>query len=482
MNLFKLSWKNLISKPLNMGLSLLLVALGVGLTSILLLINKQFQDRLYNNVEGINMVIGAKGSPLQMILSSVYHIDVPTGNIPLKKTKWLKKSKFVSKAIPLALGDSYKGFRIVGTDHQLPEHYKVRINNGKLWEKDMQACVGAKVAQKLKLKIGSTFHGSHGLVNDGMHVHETFPYKVVGIFAQSNTVLDQLILTNVSSVWRVHEEHDHEEEIIEEGGSENNDSTKEDSHNHASHSHDAHNHDEHNHDEHSHDGHNHDEHNHDGHNHDGHNHDEHNHAAETEKELAPISEEGKEITAMLITFAKDQQGNTSTMATVQIPKIIDETEGLEDLGYAIPAIQLRRLLDNMGLGAGFLYVLAIIIIGISAFSMFISLYSSMKELKYEVALMRTMGASRMKLFFMVSMEGILIGLFGYLIGMIISHGGMAILAGYLEDTYQYSFSATMFLKEEFYLLLGSLSIGFIAALIPALQAYRTNISSTLGQG
>jgi putative ABC transport system permease protein len=480
MNLFKLSWKNLISKPLNMGLSLLLVALGVGLTSILLLINKQFQDRLYNNVEDIHMVIGAKGSPLQMILSSVYHIDVPTGNIPLKKTKWLKKSKFVSKAIPLALGDSYKGFRIVGTDHQLPEHYKVRLKNGKLWEKDMQACVGAKVAQKLKLKIGSTFHGSHGLVDDGMHVHETYPYKVVGIFAQSNTVLDQLILTNVSSVWRVHEDHDHEAEIVE--GTDQNDSTNEDSHNHDGHNHDGHNHDGHNHDEHSHDEHNHDGHNHDGHNHDGHNHDGHNHTAEPEKELAPISEEGKEITAMLVTFAKDQQGNTSTMASVHIPKIIDETEGLEELGYAIPAIQLRRLLDNMGLGAGFLYVLAIIIIGISAFSMFISLYSSMKERKYEVALMRTMGASRLQLFFMVSMEGILIGLFGYLIGMLISHGGMAILAGYLEDTYQYSFSATMFMIEEFYLLIGSLLIGFIAALIPALQAYRTNISSTLGQG
>ena len=207
MNLFKLSWKNLVSKPLNLGLSLLLVALGVGLTSILLLINKQFQDRLYNNIDGINMVVGAKGSPLQMILSSVYHIDVPTGNIPIKKTKWIKKSKFISKAIPLALGDSYKGYRIVGTDHQLPEHYKVRMDKGKLWENDMQACVGSKVAQKLKLKIGSTFHGAHGLINDGMHVHETHSYKVVGIFDQSSTVIDQLILTNLSSVWRVHEDH-----------------------------------------------------------------------------------------------------------------------------------------------------------------------------------------------------------------------------------------------------------------------------------
>jgi putative ABC transport system permease protein len=397
-----------------------------------------------------------------MILSSVYHIDVPTGNIPIKKTKWIKKSKFVSKAIPLALGDSYKGYRIVGTDHQLPEHYKARMDKGKLWEKDMQACVGSKVAQKLNLKIGSTFHGAHGLFNDGMHVHETHSYKVVGIFDKSNTVIDQLILTNVSSVWRVHEDHDQEDEFVE---TESNDSS-----NHAGHNHEGHNHEGHNHE-----GHNHDEHNHEGHNHEGHNH-------EPEKELAPVSEEGKEITAMLITFAKDKQGNTSTMANVQLPKIIDETEGLEELGYAIPALQLKRLLDNMGLGAGFLYVLALIIIGISAFSMFISLYSSMKERKYEVALMRTMGASRLQLFFMVSLEGILIGLFGYIIGICISHGGMAVLADYLEETYQYSFSASMFLVEEFYLLIGSVTIGFIAALIPALQAYRTNISSTLGQG
>jgi putative ABC transport system permease protein len=305
-----------------------------------------------------------------------------------------------------------------------------------------------------------------------MHVHETHSYKVVGIFDKSNTVIDQLILTNVSSVWRVHEDHDHEDEFVE---TESNDSS-----NHAGHNHEGHNHEGHNHEGHNHEGHNHEGHNHEGHNHEGHNHEGHNH--EPEKELAPVSEEGKEITAMLITFAKDKQGNTSTMANVQLPKIIDETEGLEELGYAIPALQLKRLLDNMGLGAGFLYVLALIIIGISAFSMFISLYSSMKERKYEVALMRTMGASRLQLFFMVSLEGILIGLFGYIIGICISHGGMAVLADYLEETYQYSFSASMFLVEEFYLLIGSVTIGFIAALIPALQAYRTNISSTLGQG
>jgi putative ABC transport system permease protein len=169
------------------------------------------------------------------------------------------------------------------------------------------------------------------------------------------------------------------------------------------------------------------------------------------------------------------------MATVQIPKIIDETEGLEELGYAIPSIQLRRLLDNMGLGANFIYILAIIIIGISAFSVFISLFNSMKERKYEVALMRTMGASRFHLFSMVSLEGMLIGLMGYVIGIFLSHLGMYMLSGYLENTYQYSFSAGMFLMEEFYLFIACILIGFFASALPAWLAYKTDISKTLSE-
>ena len=130
MNLFKLSWKNLISKPLSMALCLMLVALGVALTSMLSLLNVQLKDRLYKNIDGIHMVVGAKGGKLQMILSSVYHIGTPTGNIPYKKTKWLKKSPYVSEAIPITLGDTYKSFRIVGTDSSFSKHYKAELASG----------------------------------------------------------------------------------------------------------------------------------------------------------------------------------------------------------------------------------------------------------------------------------------------------------------------------------------------------------------
>ncbi|MCP4438587.1 MAG: ABC transporter permease [Aureispira sp.] len=510
MNLLKLSWKYLIAKPFSTILSLVLVALGVSLTSILLLINNQFQDRLYKNIDGINLVIGAKGSPLQMILSSVYHIDVPTGNIKLDDTKWvakynkekhrwLTKNKFLEKAIPLALGDSYEAHRIVGTDHQYSEHYNAKVAEGKLWDKDMEVTVGALAAKRLKLKIGDTFHGSHGVVGDGsMHIHETYAYEVVGIFEETNTVLDQLIMTNVSSVWRVHEDHDHDHEIEEEehnhdhgSHDHSNDSTAHAHDDHSDHNHDhGHSHDtpkednhNHAHDDHGHDNHDHahdtpKEDNHHAHDDHDHGHD-HNHDHGNTKEYAPLSHAGKEVTAYLIQYKKDGEGNTSAMAATMLPKIIDETEGLEELGYAVPAFELQRLLDMTGVGMKFLRMLSLIIIIISAFSVFISLYSSLKERRYEIALMRVAGASRGRIFTMIILEGLLVALLGFIVGIAISHIGMSVLAGYLQDSYQYSFSGAVFLKEEAYLFVGSLLIGFFAAVIPALQAYKADISETL---
>ena len=87
MNLVRLSWKNLTNKPWAMLLSVVLFALGVGLISLLFLLEKQLQDNFEKNLAGIDLVIGAKGSPLQLILSSMYHIDAPTGNVALKDAK-----------------------------------------------------------------------------------------------------------------------------------------------------------------------------------------------------------------------------------------------------------------------------------------------------------------------------------------------------------------------------------------------------------
>jgi len=189
-----------------MTLSLVLFGLGVGLISLLLILNKQLQDQFDKNLAGINLVVGAKGSPLQLILSSMYHIDSPTGNIPIKSTRGLMNPKhpLIDKAIPLSMGDSHQGYRIIGSTYDLFGLYDGAIGEGKLWSKDMETTIGATVAAKLGLGLGDGFYSSHGLIIDDNLVHDDAPqFKVAGIFKPTGSVLDQLILTNTQSIWKV---------------------------------------------------------------------------------------------------------------------------------------------------------------------------------------------------------------------------------------------------------------------------------------
>ena len=216
MNITKLGWLNIINKPLNTILSLLLMTLGVGIISLLFLLNDKIEQQLNNNLKGVDMVVGAKGSPLQLILSSVYHIDNPTGNISLKEANDIKKNPMIKSAVPLSFGDNYKGFRIVGTTHDYSDLYDVKLKQGRMWSKSLEVVVGSVVADIYDLKIGDNFYGSHGLVEGG-HVHHHYAYEVVGVFEQSYSVIDKLILTDTESVWAVHnhkEVKDYEDEDL----------------------------------------------------------------------------------------------------------------------------------------------------------------------------------------------------------------------------------------------------------------------------
>ena len=203
MNINRLSWINIIRNPFNTMLSLLLMAFGIGIISLILLLNKSVEEKLQRNLNGIDMVIGAKGSPLQLILSSIYHIDNPTGNILLEEVNKIKSNPMIESTIPLSFGDSYEGFRIVGTTHAYPKLFQVNFKAGKLWGKSMQVVVGSDVVEACQLKIGSTFYSSHGLVEGG-EIHNKYAFKVVGILDKSNTIIDQLILTNSASISKVH--------------------------------------------------------------------------------------------------------------------------------------------------------------------------------------------------------------------------------------------------------------------------------------
>lgn len=451
MSTLALSWKNLINKPLNLALSLILFALGVGLISLLLVLNDQLEEKFEKNLAGVQLVVGAKGSPLQLILSSMYHIDAPTGNISVKQaTPFLREGHpVVDVAVPLSLGDSYRSFRIVGTEPHFLDLYEAEVKQGNLWETTMQVTLGADVAQATGLKIGDTFQSNHGFDDNEDLVHdEATPFVVVGILAPTGAVIDQLILTRFSSLWAVHDGHDHADEAHED-------------------------------EEHDHDGHDHDDHDHDGHNHDNdheeHDHEEHDKAAQAEEPYpnALIDYPDKQITSMLIQF------KGRNIQALNMQRNINENTEMQ---AATPAIEINRLYSLMGTGTKALRWLALIIIIVSGLSIFISLYSSLKERRYELALMRVMGASRGKLLLLIVLEGLILAALGYLLGMLLSHGAMYVLADQMKQTYQYNFAWAKFLPEEAYLLGGSLLIGLVAALIPALQASSTDISETLAEG
>ncbi len=123
MNLLRISFAYLRARPLATGLNLLLLALGIATITVLLLATSQLEERMGRDARGIDLVAGAKGSPMQLVLAAVFHIDAPAGNIPLADALALAKNRMVKKAIPLALGDSYRGYRIAGTNHDYPGHY-----------------------------------------------------------------------------------------------------------------------------------------------------------------------------------------------------------------------------------------------------------------------------------------------------------------------------------------------------------------------
>ena len=204
--MIRLAWRSLWSSPLTTALNLLLLTLGLAAVTFVLRASAQVEAGLKRDLAGIDLVVGAKGSPMQIMLAGVFHLDAPTGNIPLATLDLLKQQPLVAQAVPLSLGDSFRGYRIVGTTPEYIDLYGAKIAAGAVWAKPLQAVLGAEVARTSGLKVGDHFAGSHGLA-DGGGAHGDHQFEVVGVLAESGSVLDRLVLTDIASVWEVHGDH-----------------------------------------------------------------------------------------------------------------------------------------------------------------------------------------------------------------------------------------------------------------------------------
>lgn len=392
MNVFKLSFKNLTARPMRSLLTVVMLTMGVALASLLILVGNALNDSFRNNIRGIDMVVGAKGSPLQLILAAVYQIDNPTGNIDLEEARKLAKNPQIKETIELSFGDSYKGRRIIGTSHAYVDLYEGTVANGELWNKPFEAVVGAQVAEEFNLKTGDQFVSAHGI--DGMgHAHDEHPFTIVGVLNSSGSVLDKLILTAPESIWEVHGSHDHDS-------------------------------------------------------------------------LAT-----KEITAMLVKFR-------SKMGIMTLPRIVNQQTSMQ---AALPAIEVNRLFELFGVAISTLQIVALVIMLLGGISVLVSMINALKDRAYEMALMRSMGASRGQIFGMILIEACLLGIIGTVLGIILSHIGITFLNAYANQQFGISVSPFSIDPMEWLLIAATIVLCIFAALIPAITTLRMDVSKTLSR-
>lgn len=419
--MFGLALAYLRDRALTTALNVVLLALAVATLVILLLFSSQLGERFERDARGVDLVVGAKGSPLQLILSSLYHADAPTGNIPLDGVETLRRNPAVAQVIPLALGDNFRGYRIVGSEPAYLDLYGATVAAGRTYAAPGEVVMGANVARGLGAGVGQKFIGSHGFSDEeGVSGHDERPFTTVGILAPTGTVIDRLIVTSIESVWDVH-------------GIDNK-------------AHET-----------------------------GHGHDEHEGEAHAHEEKAAVTgappELEPEVTALLVKYR-------SALGAVRVPSFINRQTQMQ---AAVPAVETGRLLSLFGAGIEGARLFGWLLALIGGLSIFVALLNAARAREGDLALLRVMGASRTQVFGTVLLEGLLTAAAGIALGLLLGHAVTALATRSFASLAEIGFDPFRFHPGEIAITLAVLGIGVLAALIPAARVFRTDLATTLAR-
>jgi len=398
MKTLALAWRYLWARPLATVLNLLLLTLGLAAITLVLLTRAQLDRAFERDLAGIDAVIGAKGSPLQLILAGVFHLDVPPGNIPLRAAQALARDPRVAQLILLSLGDSYQGFRIVGTTPDYPAHYGARLAQGRLWQQPMEVVLGHQAARATGLQPGQSLAGAHGLGGAGP-AHAGHLYRVSGVLAPCGCVLDRLLLTATESVWQVHE--------VAHG--------------------------------------------------------------EGEQHAADHEDERREITLALVRYR-------SPLAAASFPRYVNSSTQLQ---AAAPALEITRLLRMVGVGADVLRGFAAVLLLTAGLSVFIALWSAVRERRADLALLRMLGAPPRRVAALLLGEALWLAVLATGLGLAAGHGLTALLGALLTAEQSLPLSGWLWLAVELWVPALAFIVATLAALLPALGAYRIEAGALL---
>ncbi|MFX1678722.1 ABC transporter permease [Mitsuaria sp. CC2] len=420
LNLPRLAWRYLWARPMLTALNLMLLSLGLAAIGFVLLVSEQLEQGLKRDLGGIDLVVGAKGSPMQILLAGVFHLDQSTGNIPVATVSQLRAQPLVAQAVPISLGDSFQGFRIVGTMADYLALYQLSLARGQSWKAPMQALLGAEVARRSGLKPGDRFHGTHGLASGGDE-HEA-AYEVTGVLAPTGGVVDRLVLTDLASVWEAHAAHGLGKSATA-GGDE------------------------------------HDPHGHEGHEGQG---------AQETHEVHP-DEASLEVSMVLVRYR-------SPLAAVMLPRWVNAQPGLQ---ASVPALETARLLSMVGVGVDVLRGFGAVLLLAAALSVLVALLHAVRERQGDLAMLRMLGATPMRVAALIAMEALMLAGLATLLALGLSHALTAGLGAVLAQQQSVRISGLWVSGWEALVPALALGLALIAAAWPAWRGYRLDVTELL---
>jgi putative ABC transport system permease protein len=454
MSLIAIAWRSLTQRALASALTGLSMALGVALVVAVLVTYHVISDSFQRGAgTGYDVIVGAKGGKLQLVLNTVYHLSTPVENIPYSVLHDLTEGPFkpyVTRAIPYCLGDNYEGHRVVATvpalfaDTQYVPGRKYAFRAGRNFRSSgfFEGIVGALAATRTGLKVGDTFRPTHGVSNDGQgHEHDAF--KVVGILEPTGTPNDRAIFINIEGFYLL---ENHAKPVGETGQP-----------GHAAQARVASDHDE---NETSH-GTAHTD-------HEGEAHDDHQH--DHDHDHAPLPENQRELTAILVR-------TSSPAASIRLPNLINEGSAAQAV---LPVREVRSLFDAIvGPIETVLLVLTGLIVVVSGVGILVSIYNSMSERRREIAVMRALGARRSTVRTIVLLESMLLSLTGGLTGWVLGRTMIAALSPAIAVRTGVVIGFPPMIPAELALVPALIVLSALAGYLPAMTAYRTDVAKAL---
>ncbi len=408
--------KSLLQHKLSTVITILSVALATALVMSVFSIRDQAETAFTGGPAGFDAVLGARGSQLQLVLNTVFHLETSPGNIPWSEYTAIKNNENVELAIPYAVGDNYKGYRLVGTTPELFD--KFEYTKGKTFEFQKsgkvfnpylrEAVVGSYVAQKTGLKKGSTFNAYHGLYFNKNDRHRK-KYEVTGVLKPTNSPSDRVIWVPINQFYMT------EGHVLRGGGKE--------------------------------------------------------YEAYVHHDPRDIPDVHKEVSAVMLKLKNPASG-------FKLASSINREGKASTLAWPIGAV-LAGLFEKIGWVTKILTLVAYIVIAVAAGSILASIYNTMNERRREFAILRVLGAKRGTVFSSVVIEAVTISFIGTIIGFVfyfilISLASFIIRkqTGVVLDIL--SIHPVLIITPFVMILLGA-----VAGIIPAYKAYKTEVASSL---